>query len=172
MPRLALWAIVIGALLLFGLARLPLEKSLDQAHRAANLRTAALDIGLREEIGQLAYAAALSGFRSLVAAFLWIEAHTAWEQTAWGRMAGLFQSVTSLQPRSLIYWDLASWHMASNFSSPSSKLAELMMHLPPAWRRPASIVADWVLSSMSGASTWRTTRLTTSAMSRALSRPA
>lgn len=116
MPRFALWAAVVGALLLFGLARLPLEKSLDQAHRAANLRTAALDIGLREEIGQLSYAAALSGFRSLVAAFLWIEAHTAWEQTAWGRMAGLFQSVTALQPRSLIYWDLASWHMAWNAS--------------------------------------------------------
>ena len=116
MPRFALWAAVLAALLLFGLVRLPLEKSLDEAHRAANLRTASLDIGLREQIGQLAYAASLSGFRSLVAAFLWIEAHTAWEQTAWGRMAGLFQSVTSLQPRSLIYWDLASWHMAWNAS--------------------------------------------------------
>ena len=116
MPRFALWAAVIAALLLFGLARLPLERSLDEAHRAANLRAASLDVGLREQIGQLAYAAALSGFRSLVAAFLWIEAHTAWEQTAWGRMAGLFQSVTSLQPRSLIYWDLASWHMAWNAS--------------------------------------------------------
>jgi hypothetical protein len=116
MPRFALWAAIIAALLLFGLARLPLERSLDEAHRAANLRTASLDVGLREQIGQLAYAAALSGFRSLVAAFLWIDAHTAWEQTAWGRMAGLFQSVTSLQPRSLIYWDLASWHMAWNAS--------------------------------------------------------
>jgi hypothetical protein len=116
MPRFALWAAVIAALLLFGVARLPLERSLDEAHRAANLRAASLDVGLREQIGQLAYAAALSGFRSLVAAFLWIEAHTAWEQTAWGRMAGLFQSVTSLQPRSLIYWDLASWHMAWNAS--------------------------------------------------------
>jgi len=116
MRPVALWILVIGALLLFGVARLPVEQSLDQAHRAANLRTASLDIGLREQIGQLAYAAALSGFRSLVAAFLWIEAHTAWEQTAWGRMAGLFQSVTALQPRSLVYWDLASWHMAWNAS--------------------------------------------------------
>ena len=31
-------------------------------------------------------------------------------------MAGLFQSVTSLQPRSLVYWDLASLHMAWNAS--------------------------------------------------------
>jgi hypothetical protein len=111
-----LWVLVAGALLLFGLLRLPIEKNLDVRHREAHLRTAAIDIGLREQIGQLAYAAALSGFRSLVAAFLWIEAHAAWEQTAWGRMAGLFQSVTTLQPRSLVYWDLASWHMAWNAS--------------------------------------------------------
>lgn len=116
MRSAVLWSVVIAALLLFGLARLPAERSLEADIRAANLRGATLDIGLREQIGQLAYAAALSGFRSLVAAFLWIEAHTAWEQTAWGRMAGLFQSVTSLQPRSLVYWDLASWHMAWNAS--------------------------------------------------------
>lgn len=108
------WALIVGAILLFGLVRLPVETSLDASQRGANLRTAKLDIGLREQIGQLSYAAALSGFRSLVAAFLWIDAHTAWEQTAWGRMAGLFQSVTALQPRSLIYWDLSSWHMAWN----------------------------------------------------------
>ncbi len=114
MRSAATWALVIAGLLLFGLARLPLERGLEAQHRAAGLRTANLDLGLRDQIGQLSYAAALSGFRSLVAAFLWIEAHTAWEQTAWGRMAGLFQSVTSLQPRSLIYWDLASWHMAWN----------------------------------------------------------
>jgi hypothetical protein len=116
MRRAALWTVVIAALLIFGAARLPFEKSLEAAHREAGLRSAALNIELREQIGQLAYAAALSGFRSLVAAFLWIEAHSAWEQTAWGRMAGLFQSVTGLQPRSLVYWDLASWHMAWNAS--------------------------------------------------------
>jgi hypothetical protein len=29
-------------------------------------------------------------------------------------MAGLFRTVTALQPRSLVYWDLSSWHMAWN----------------------------------------------------------
>lgn len=114
MRRAATWALVAAVLVLFGLARLPVETSLDASQRQAHLRTATLDLGLREQIGQLSYAAALSGFRALVAAFLWIEAHTAWEQTAWGRMVGLFQSVTSLQPRSLVYWDIASWHMAWN----------------------------------------------------------
>jgi hypothetical protein len=31
-------------------------------------------------------------------------------------MAGLFDTVTTLQPRSLTYWDMASWHMAWNAS--------------------------------------------------------
>ena len=112
----AIWVTVLALLLVFGAVRLPLEKSLDAQRLATGLRAPSLDIGLRERVGQLSYAAALSGFRSLVAAFLWIEAHTAWEQTAWGRMAGLFESVTSLPPRSLVYWDLASWHMAWNAS--------------------------------------------------------
>lgn len=114
MSRARTLLLVAAVLVAFGIARLPLEKALDESQRAAHLRSAKLDLGLREQIGQMSYAAALSGFRSLVAAFLWIEAHTAWEQTAWGRMVGLFQSVTTLQPRSLIYWDIASWHMAWN----------------------------------------------------------
>ncbi len=114
MRRTGTLLLVAVLLVAFGIARLPVERSLDASQRAAHLRSATLDLGLREQIGQLSYVAALSGFRSLVAAFLWIEAHTAWEETAWGRMVGLFQSVTTLQPRSLIYWDLASWHMAWN----------------------------------------------------------
>lgn len=114
MRRTATWFVVAAGLVLFGLSRLPLERSLEDAQRTALLRSAPLNLDLREQLGQLSYTAALSGFRSLVAAFLWIEAHTAWEETAWGRMAGLFRTVTALQPRSLVYWDLASWHMAWN----------------------------------------------------------
>lgn len=105
---------VAAGLVIFGFVRLPLERSLETAQQGARLRSAPPELGLRDQLGQLSYAAALSGFRSLVAAFLWIEAHTAWEQTAWGRMAGLFRTVTTLQPRSLVYWDVASWHMAWN----------------------------------------------------------
>jgi hypothetical protein len=31
-------------------------------------------------------------------------------------MAGLFNTVTTLQPHSLLYWDIAAWHMAWNAS--------------------------------------------------------
>lgn len=114
MNRTATLAAVAAGVLVFGSLRLPVERSLEAAQKTAFLRADSLHLGLRDQLGQMSYVAALSGFRSLVAAFLWIDAHTAWEQTAWGRMAGLFRTVTSLQPRSLVYWDLSSWHMAWN----------------------------------------------------------
>ncbi|GAB4165698.1 MAG: hypothetical protein Fur0032_02590 [Terrimicrobiaceae bacterium] len=104
------------ALVVFGILRMPFEESLDEAQGAAGLRQTALDLDLRERVGQMGFLAALSGFRSPLAAILWIEAHTAWERTEWGRMAGLFDTVTTLQPRSQTYWDMAAWHMAWNAS--------------------------------------------------------
>jgi hypothetical protein len=106
--------IVLALIIIFGAFRMPLENNLDAAQERARLRTAPPSLGLRERVGQLGFLAALSGFRSPLAAYLWIEAHDAWQGTQWGRMAGLFDSVTSLQPRSVVYWDGAAWHMAWN----------------------------------------------------------
>lgn len=110
-------AIVVVILLAFGAARVPLELHLDAVHREAGFRTAQIDQDLRSKVSQMGFVAALSGFRSFVAAVLWIEAHIAWERTEWGRMAGLFDTVTTLQPKSALYWDMASWHMAWNASN-------------------------------------------------------
>ncbi len=109
-------AAVFSMLLLFGAAKLPFEHRLEQEDRAAFFHGAKLSLGLRDQVGQLGFLAALSGFRSLVADFLWIEAHTAWEGTQWGRMALLFNNVTTLQPRVVMFWDMAAWHMAYNAS--------------------------------------------------------
>lgn len=114
--RLVRAAGVAIVLLVFGFLRLPVEQQLDADQRAAGLRRTVLNLDLRERVGQLGFLAALSGFRSPLAAILWIEAHTAWERLEWGRMAGLFDTVTLLQPRSLLYWDMAAWHMAWNAS--------------------------------------------------------
>lgn len=99
-----------------GVALLPLQLRIDEAAKAAHFRKTSLNLDLRERVGQMGFLAALSGFRSPLATFLWIEAHNAWERTEWGRMAGLFDTVTTLQPRSLLYWDMAAWHMAWNAS--------------------------------------------------------
>ena len=102
---------VAGALLL------PWQMELQKLSNKSGFRTAVLDLSLREQIGQSGFLAALSGFRSPLAAFLWIEAHSAWERTEWGRMNALFNTVTTLQPHSLLYWDIAAWHMAWNASA-------------------------------------------------------
>ena len=106
--------IVLAALLLFGAAKLPLERALTEEHRSAYFHGAKLDLKLRESIGQGAFVAALSGFRSVVADFLWISTETAWERTEWGRLAGLYNSITTLQPRMTRFWEEAAWQMAWN----------------------------------------------------------
>jgi hypothetical protein len=103
-------------LVAFGAVLVPFQTRLAAEAKIAHFRSTVLNLDLREQIGQMGFLAALSGFRSPLAAFLWIEAHTAWENTEWGRMAGLFSTVTTLQPRSLLYWDMAAWHMAWNAS--------------------------------------------------------
>ncbi|HEY3661889.1 MAG TPA: hypothetical protein VGL24_01915 [Chthoniobacterales bacterium] len=108
---------IIGALLLlFGALRLPIETSLTEQHRSAYFHQARLGLDLREQIGQLGFLAALSGFRSLVADVIFIQAHVAWERTEWGRVLLLFRQATTLQPRSILFWDMAAWHMAWNAS--------------------------------------------------------
>jgi tetratricopeptide (TPR) repeat protein len=105
------------AVLLFGAARLPMEHALAKTHRELHFRAVDFNLDLREQLGQLGFVAALSGFRSLVADALFIEAHVAWERTEWGRVLLLFRQVTTLQPRALLFWDVAAWHMAWNAST-------------------------------------------------------
>jgi len=103
-------------LLAFGVTKLPGEHALSLQHRQFDSGDA-INLDLREKIGQLGFVAALSGFRAIVADFLFIEAHVAWERTEWGRVLFLFRQVTTLQPHVPLFWDMAAWHMAWNASA-------------------------------------------------------
>jgi hypothetical protein len=112
--------LVIVLLLVLGAAKLPIERNLAAQNRSASgghLRGVAFDLDLRENIGQFGFIAALSGFRSIIADILFIQAHAAWEQTQWGRLLFSLRQVTTLQPRSILFWDMAAWHMAWNASA-------------------------------------------------------
>jgi hypothetical protein len=109
-------ALILVILLGFGAVRLPLEHKLLVEHQRLHFRQVEFNLNLREQIGQLAFVAALSGFRSLVADVLFIRAHVAWERTEWGRVLLLLRQVTTLQPRSVLFWDMAAWHMGWNAS--------------------------------------------------------
>lgn len=100
----------------FGMLRMPLERQLAATHKQLRFRTTELNLDLREQLGQLGFIAALSGFRSLVADVVFIQAHAAWERTEWGRVLLLLRQATTLQPRSILFWEMAAWHMAWNAS--------------------------------------------------------
>jgi len=104
-------------LLLLGAARLPLEEAATQQLRQDRLLSAPLDLGLRENLSQMSFAASLGGLRSLVATITYLKAYHEWENVNWGRVDSLFQITTSLQPRFPNYWDEAAWHMAYNAAS-------------------------------------------------------
>ena len=106
--------ILAFGVLVLGAAKLPIEHALSGAHRELGISPPRLELGLREQVGQLGVVAAFSGFRSLVADMLFIQAHVAWERTEWSRVLMLFRQVTTLQPRSVLFWDTAAWHMAWN----------------------------------------------------------
>ncbi len=106
-----------AALLGFGLLRLPMEQGLAREYRDLRFHGGKLDLELREKIGHFGFVAALSGFRSVVADFLFLQAHAAWEKTDWSRLLLLLRQATSLQPASEMFWDIAAWHMAWNASA-------------------------------------------------------
>src|SRR6266571_8012184 len=107
---------VVIILFVFGAIKLPAERAIFAQHRQEHFRSVEFNLDLREKLGQLGFIAALSGFRSIVADALFIQAHVAWERTEWGRVLLLFRQVTTLQPRAILFWDMAAWHMAWNAS--------------------------------------------------------
>src|SRR5213079_3455893 len=108
--------VALAVLTALGVLRFPVERDLAALHRQEHFRGVEFNLDLREKLGQLGFIAALSGFRAIVADGLFIQAHVAWEQTEWGRVLLLLRQVTTLQPRSILFWDMAAWHMGWNAS--------------------------------------------------------
>jgi len=71
-------------------------------------------VALREKVGQGLALATLGGFRGLAANALMLEAHGAWEEQQWVRVRSALELATMLQPRVVVFWDMASWHLAWN----------------------------------------------------------
>lgn len=107
----------LGVFILLGLLKLPVENTATRQFRAANLLSQPLDVGIGEQIGQMAFAASMGGLRSLIASITYLRAYRAWENIEWAKVDSLFQITTRLQPRYENYWDEASWHMAYNAAS-------------------------------------------------------
>jgi hypothetical protein len=109
--------VALVAILAFGALKFPAERALALEHRESHFVDPELNLDFREKIAQLGFVAALSGFRAVLADFLFIKAHAAWERTEWDRVLFLFRQITALQPHVPLFWDTAAWHMAWNASA-------------------------------------------------------
>lgn len=92
----------------------PLERAIQ--HRGMQMRYggARVTLAMRDRLGQGMAIGLLAGFRGVVADFLWIQNQGFWENREWIRMYRNMELVTTLQPQSVLFWDLAQWHMAWN----------------------------------------------------------
>lgn len=108
--------IAVLMLLAFGAVRMPFEDALAKEGRAHFFHGAKFNLAVRQRVGQMAFVAAFSGFRLLVAEGLFLHAHSLWQKVEWGGMKLDFDATTALEPRTILFWDQASWHMAYNAS--------------------------------------------------------
>jgi tetratricopeptide (TPR) repeat protein len=108
------WMVALLILGVWGCAKLAWERKIHAATLHLRGATTTWSVDVRDQIGQGTALALLSGFRGVVADYLWIGAHLAWERNEWHRLLPLYEMICMLQPRAEIFWDLASWHLAWN----------------------------------------------------------
>lgn len=104
--------LALGALILFGVFKNPAEQQMLLTQRAAGFQLARLNEDVRAQLGQMGFVAALSGFRAVMADLMWVRAGNAFEQTDWNRLEMFLHSATQLQPRAIVFWEMAHYHMA------------------------------------------------------------
>jgi tetratricopeptide (TPR) repeat protein len=106
----------VALLAAWGVVKTPWERALAVERERLIAGRVRFDRTMRDQLGQGAALALLSGFRRVVADFLWIRAHGNWQRKEWTRMRGMLDLVCTLQPRSVEFWTTSAWHMAWNIS--------------------------------------------------------
>jgi hypothetical protein len=108
--------VALLVLVVFGFAKMPFEAHLDSLRSNAHFNKAKFNLGLRQQLSQGGFIAALGGFRALVADYCYLEAYTQWTRVEWGRVKLNLDAATALQPRQTRFWEEAGWHMGYNAS--------------------------------------------------------
>jgi len=104
--------LVASSLLLF-----PLEERIREHRRAAfGVQQLLPERDWRDVVGQHAMLAMLAGFRGIVADIYYLYGHAYWEKQEWILQFKNMQMACRLQPHSLMFYELSSWHFAWNVS--------------------------------------------------------
>jgi hypothetical protein len=97
-----------------GLILLPMENAVRAQRLRMKYGGSRVTFELREAIGQNLAIALLAGMRGVVADFVWLNSHTFWEKKEWLRQYRDMEVAVTLQPQSVLFWDLGQWHIAWN----------------------------------------------------------
>lgn len=96
------------------LALAPVTDRIYAERRALKFGGAAVNRQMRDVMGQGLAIGLLAGFRGVVADFVWLQSQGYWEHKEWLRQYRDLELTTTLQPQSILFWDVGAWHMAWN----------------------------------------------------------
>lgn len=103
--------------LTFGIILLPWERHIVMEEKVAHLLIPPPPEGTADALEQQLSIVSLGGLRSLVAAFLNIEAFDAFRTKNWVQLERRYRQIVTLAPHNPYYWDIGSWHLAYNAAS-------------------------------------------------------
>jgi hypothetical protein len=127
--------LAIGALLVFGVFKNPAEQHMLVRQRESGFQLARIHEDVRTQLGQMGFIAALSGFRAVMSDLLWIRAGAAFEETDWNRLEMFMHTATQLQPRAVVFWEMAHFHMA--YDAATAKREDVLRQPKESLRRRA-----------------------------------
>ena len=132
-PRKVIASVIL--ILAFGLVRLPLERQVAGQLKDGGFVQDNVELSMMEKLGQGGFAAALGGFRPLVASFYYLKAYIdAMDNEEWGRVDQTYGLITTLQPRNGHYWDNYIWHIGWNAYAWANGEADYQDHLGNDWK--------------------------------------
>lgn len=106
-------AVVISFALCAGLSGSITRERTEKGYVSRLPQATPVDVPLNQFFG----AAIMTGFRGVVADFLWLECDHLWHGGEWHKLLPYYYFITRLQPKFVTVWVIGGWHMAYNISN-------------------------------------------------------
>lgn len=114
MNRLINIVVILAVLGVTGWLRMPHEQKLSKELHKLKLVPPRLSLEQRSLLKQKAFVATYGSLRPTIAAFMSIQTTNYHSDQEWDKIENAFNEILLLDPYNYHYWDMASWHMASN----------------------------------------------------------
>ena len=114
MNRLINILVILAVLGVTGWFKMPYEQNLAEELHRLKLVPPRLTLNERSLLKQKAFVATYGSLRPTIAAFMSIQTTNYHSNQEWDKIENAFNEILLLDPYNFHYWDMASWHMASN----------------------------------------------------------